>query len=184
MGWQGRRMLIYVGLTVDTKEWTQMMDEAREKLLAEAANLWGPQGSGRDGEELDRAVADIPGYLRAYYRRVETEDLTPPATLAAVARAHAELGLTRPQGRALVQITEAPDGGTGLTVDIVTDDMQYLVDSVTTELNRHLADIDVIIHPLLRVRRDVTGVMRGIRGRNNGGDDANAERDELTESWI
>ena len=164
-----------------------MMDEAREKLLAEAANLWGPRDSGR-GEELDRAVADIPGYLRAYYRRVDTEDLAPPARLAAVARTHAELGLTRPQGRALVQVADSPEGGTGLTVDIVTDDMQYLVDSVTTELNRHRADIYVIIHPLLRVRRDVTGGMRGIRGKNNGGaadpGQFDTEHDELAESWI
>ncbi len=180
-------MLIYVGSTVDTKEWTHMMDEAREKLLAEAGNLWGPRGSGPGSEELDRAVADVAGFLRAYYRRFDTEDLAPPAKLAEVARTHAELGLTRPQGRALVQVTESSDGGSGLTVDIITDDMQYLVDSVTTELNRHRANIDVIIHPLLRVRRDVTGAMRGIRGMNDGAAGpgrSGAEYAELTESWI
>ena len=49
-------------------------------------------------------------------------------------------------------------------VDIVTDDMPYLVDSVTTELNRHEAEILLLVHPLLRVRRDVTGGLRGILG--------------------
>ena len=49
-------------------------------------------------------------------------------------------------------------------MDIVTDDMPYLVDSVTTELNRHEAEIRALVHPLLRVRRDVTGALRGILG--------------------
>jgi NAD-specific glutamate dehydrogenase len=80
-----------------------------------------------------------------------------------VAQAHALLGLTRPQGRALVQVREPGDAQlhsvsrSGLVVDIVIDDMPYLVDSVTTELNRHEAEIRLLVHPLLRVRRDVTG---------------------------
>ena len=83
-----------------------------------------------------------------------------------MAKAHAQLGLRRPQGRALVQVREPADAHlnpvsrSGLVVDIVTDDMPYLVNSVTTELNRHEAEILLIVHPLLRVRRDVTGGLR------------------------
>jgi glutamate dehydrogenase len=151
-----------------------MMDEAREKLIAEAGRAWDSQ------PEL--AVGDVGGFLRAYYKRVATEDLTPPDELAAVARQHTELGVRRPQGRALVKVSEPAATAPSIIVDIVTDDMPYLVDSVTTELNRHRADIDSIIHPLLRVRRDVTGVMQGIRGLNGGsGPD---DLGELTESWI
>src|SRR5581483_5414266 len=144
-----------------------MSDEARDRLLADAEKLW----SGGDEPALD-----VPGFLRAYYRRVATEDLAPPAELMSVARAHASLAVTRPQGRALVRVSQDLS-----TVDLVTDDMPYLVDSVTTELNRHLADINVILHPLLRVRRDVTGALRGIRGVNG---DRDTEPDELVESWI
>ena len=75
-------------------------------------------------------------------------------------------------------------------MDIVIDDMPYLVDSVTTELNRHEAEIQVIVHPLLRVRRDVAGALRGILGvcaddapPDQPGDSATAAG-ELTESWI
>jgi glutamate dehydrogenase len=153
-----------------------MADVARQDLFAEAGKLW--VGS----EDLDQAAGDLARYLEAYYRRVDTEDLAPPARLAAIARAHALLGLRRPQGRALVDVhseAEAPAGP--MTVDIVTDDMPYLVDSVTTALNKHRANIEVIIHPLLRVRRDVTGVMRGIRGVNGEKD---LEPDELIEAWI
>ena len=145
---------------------------------------WTAQALG-DGSGGD----SISCYLRAYYQRLATEDLAPPSRLAAVAEAHARLGLRRPQGRALVQVREPDDAHlnpvsrSGLVVDIVTDDMPYLVDSVTTELNRHEAEILLIVHPLLRVRRDVTGGLRAILGVC-GDDDPAAATDEQTESWI
>ena len=54
--------------------------------------------------------------------------------------------------------------------------------SVTTRLNRHQADIGLLVHPVLRVRRDVTGALREIVGVCS--DDVPATTDELTESWI
>jgi glutamate dehydrogenase len=169
-------------------------DEVRDALLAKAHKAW------RADPALDpRALGDGSGgdsvscYLRAYYQRVATEDLAPPSRLAAVASDHARLGLSRPQGRALVQVREPDDAHlnpvsrSGLVVDIVTDDMPYLVDSVTTELNRHEAEILLIVHPLLRVRRDVTGALRGIIGvcaDDTPRSDGTAGADELTESWI
>ena len=166
-------------------------DEARNALLAKAHEAW------KDDPALDRqALGDGSGgdsvscYLSAYYQRVATEDLASPSRLATVAEAHARLGLRRPQGRALVQV-RAPDGAhlnplsrSGLVVDIVTDDMPYLVDSVTTELNRHEAEILLLVHPLLRVRRDVTGALRGILGVCGDIDQDQPGGGELTESWI
>jgi glutamate dehydrogenase len=169
--------------------------ETREALLVKAAQAW------LDDPALDPALLGGEGdsvlcYLRAYYHRVATEDLPSPSRLAAVAQAHAELGLLRPQGRALVQVREPghayldPVSPASLVVDIVTDDMPYLVDSVTTRLNRHQAEIQLLIHPLLRVRRDVTGGLREIVGvcseaeaQDKPGDGATAAG-ELTESWI
>ena len=171
-------------------------DEAREALLAKAAQAW------EDDPALDpRAIGDESGedsvlcYLRAYYQRVATEDLAPPSRLAAVAQAHARLGLSRPQGRALVEVREPADAQhpvsrSGLVVDIVTDDMPYLVDSVTTELNRHEAEIRLLVHPVLRVRRDVTGALRGILGicadqaAQYTYDDVAFAAGEVIESWI
>src|ERR1051325_944848 len=101
-------------------------DEAREALLAKAAQAW------EQDPALDpRALGDgsVLCYLRAYYQRVATEDLAPPSRLAAVAQAHARLGLSRPQGRALVQVREPADAQlhsvsrSGLVVDIISDDM-------------------------------------------------------------
>src|ERR1035438_1548476 len=142
-------------------------DEAREALLAKADEAW-PDDSALDPDVLGGTSDDVSCYLQAYYQRVATEDLAPPARLAAVAEAHAQLGLHRPQGRALVQVREPgdldPASRTSIFVDIVIDDMPYLVDSVTTELNRHEAEIQLLMHPVLRVRRDVAGGLREILG--------------------
>ncbi len=156
-------------------------DKARDALLAKAAEAW--------REDPVLANDDVSCFLDAYYQRVAAEDLAPPSRLAAVAEAHAKLGYNRPQGRALVQVREAghayldPLTSSGLVVNIVTDDMPYLVDSVTTELNRHQAEVQMIVHPLLRDRRDVTGALRAIIGVC--GDDVDpAATGELVESWI
>ncbi len=167
-------------------------DEVRDALLAKAVQAWedDPALDARVlglQEQGDGSEDSVACFLRAYYQRVATEDLAPPSRLAATAQAHARLGHHRPQGRALVQVREPGDAQlhpvsrAGMVVDIVTDDMPYLVDSVTTELNRHEAEIQLLVHPLLRVRRDVTGTLRGILGVC--GDDE-AEAGELTESWI
>jgi glutamate dehydrogenase len=169
--------------------------QTREALLVKAAQAW------VDDPALDRAVFgdgdSVRCYLRDYYHRVATEDLPSPSRLAAVAEAHAELGLLRPQGRALIQVREPghahldPVTPASLIVDIVTDDMPYLVDSVTTRLNRHKAEISLLVHPLLRVRRDVTGALREIVGvcseaaaQDKPGDGATGATGELIESWI
>src|ERR1700729_1691238 len=101
-------------------------DEVRDALLAKAGEAW-QEDPALDWQVLgDGSGGDsISCYLRAYYQRLATEDLAPPSRLAAVAEAHARLGLRRPQGRAVVQVRE-PDGAhlnpesrSGLVVDIV-----------------------------------------------------------------
>ena len=73
-------------------------DKAKEALLAKAAEAW--------REDPVLAEDDVCCFLDAYYQRLATEDLAPPSRLAAVAEAHARLGRSRPQGRALVQVRE------------------------------------------------------------------------------
>ena len=164
-------------------------DEAREPLLAEAATLWADtDGTDRVAPPGDagQAVGVREGFLGAYYRLVATEDLTTagPRRVAAVAAWHAALGASRPQGRAVVQVREAGEASltaAATVVDIVTDDMPYLVDSVTMELNRHSADIRLLVHPLLTARRDVTGSAQAIM---LGGVGAEPAAGALPESWI
>jgi glutamate dehydrogenase len=153
-------------------------DEARNETLAAAAAMWPTADDGS-------APPGGPGFVGAYYRFVATEDLVLAGAgrLAVTAARHAALAAVRPQGRAVVQVRDAGDAsltGAGTVVDIVTDDMPYLVDSVTIELNRHGADVRLIVHPLLTVHRDVTGATQGAILPRTGEETPDASQ----ESWI
>ena len=165
----------------------ELAEDSRQTVLAEAAALWaaGDSEVAPPGDP-GRAVGDPPGFLAAYYRLAETEDLTTagPQRVAAVAAWHAVLGASRPQGRAAVAARESGKAsltGAGTVIDIVTDDMPYLVDSVTMELNRHQTDVRLIMHPLLTVHRDVTGIAHGTVQPNIG---AEPPAGTIQESWI
>ena len=145
--------------------------------------------------DLREAVGDLTGYLHAYYRHVAAEDLAAfgAGRLAAVASQHAALAARRPQGGLVSGSPPPPRAAAGpagaiaafgpvrVVLNIVTDDMPFLVDSVTMELNRHQADINLIVHPRLVVYRDVTGALHGVSGSLNG---ARPAPGEITESWI
>ncbi|GAA2623022.1 NAD-glutamate dehydrogenase [Actinomadura fulvescens] len=155
------------------------LDQAKDDLLRRAAETWA-QGVGARGGDLEEAVA----YLRLYYRHVAPEDLLSrdPADICGPAMAHRVLGEERPQGRAKVRVftptLEEYGWDPGHTVvQVVTDDMPFLVDSVTMELNRHELTAHLIVHPLLGVDRDVAGHMKAFRGKL----DSDADIDE---SWI
>ena len=166
-------------------EATMASDDIRDDtkaLLAKAAALWADGGveggstappAAPDASAAGHEVGDRIAFVTAYYRRVAPEDLIAagPDRLAETVARHAALGASRPQGRPAVGVLPAQSSGgavgaltsAGTIVDIVTDDMPYLVDSVTMELNRHAADIRLIVHPVLTVRRDVAGTAQGSR---------------------
>jgi glutamate dehydrogenase len=152
-------------------------------LLDEAAKLAAAQTADQSGG----GVGDLRHFLGAYYRQMPAEELIAagPARLAGVATEHARLAASRPQGRALVQVS--PGGMCSAleeqrgAVDIVTDDMPFLVDSITMELTRHGLDSFHIIHPQLLVRRDIAGTLWEVVGSLR---DARHAHDEIPESWT
>src|SRR6202000_3022856 len=156
---------------------SETVDEARDSAFDRAAHsaMADPGGTAA-------AVGDLTAFLRAYYRHVATEDLV-TFEPGQVAEADPETaGGESRGGSGGPAAAIAAFGPVQTVVDIVTDDMPYLVDSVTMELNRHQADISLIVHPRLAVRRDVTGALRGVTGTGNGA--ADATPDALTESWT
>ncbi|QWZ10589.1 NAD-glutamate dehydrogenase [Nocardioides panacis] len=97
----------------------------------------------------------------------------------------------RPQGTANIHVftpTVAEHGwsaGGHTVVEVVTDDMPFLVDSVTMELNEQNREVHVVVHPQILVRRDITGQLEEIFT----GDDQQLDRAELPhdmsrESWM
>ncbi len=155
------------------------MSESKQDLLAKAAVMAEPVSG----------VGDVANYLHAYYRHVEVAELGAAGAdrVAAVALAHASMAADRPQGRALVEVR--PGDGAALdasseVIDIVTDDMPFLVDSITMELANHGLSARLVVHPQLRVRRDVTGALREVVGRVTAEVDGRSGHDELVESWT
>jgi glutamate dehydrogenase len=151
-------------------------------LLDEAAKL-----AAQTVEPGEGGVGDLRNFLTAYYQHMPVEELfaAGPGRMAGVATEHARLAAKRPQGRALVQVSaggmcSALEVSRG-AVDIVTDDMPFLVDSITMELTRHGLDSFHIIHPQLLVRRDVTGTLWEVVGPLH---QARHQHDEIVESWT
>ena len=162
------------------------LEQSRQQLLHSAAELADHMG----GERLE-------GFLRRYYRHVATEDLLTRAAedLLGAALTHRQLAQTRPVGTAKVEVFnpefEEQGWASGHTVvQIVTDDMPFLVDSVTAELMRMGRTVHIVVHPLMLVRRDATGELEEILDRgaaDSGGVDGGgpaAEFGVLRESWM
>ena len=129
-------------------------------------------------------VEDLVGQ---YYRHVPTEDIDhrEGAELLGAVESHLDLARERPPGKARVRVfspEEQRDGWTagGTVVEVVTDDMPFLVDSVSSELNRLGRPLRLVIHPVVTVRRDLAGTLQEILPPGTPPDG----HDLLAESWI
>ncbi|WMX46746.1 NAD-glutamate dehydrogenase [Streptomyces roseicoloratus] len=169
------------------------LDEAKAELLDRAARVaenspvGGRLPTGPDnGKRPDHAT--VLDYLQRYYLHTAPEDLADrdPVDVFGAALSHYRLAENRPQGTANVRVHTPTVEENGWTcshsvVEVVTDDMPFLVDSVTNELSRQGRGIHVVIHPQVTVRRDVTGRLIEVLARRPEGE---LPHDALTESWI
>ncbi|MEU9114198.1 NAD-glutamate dehydrogenase [Streptomyces sp. NPDC048483] len=173
------------------------LDEAKTELLARAARVAesSPAGGHLPVRGLDPET--LTGYLQRYYLHTAPEDLTDrdPVDVFGAALSHYRLAEMRPQGTANVRVHTPTVEENGWTcshsvVEVVTDDMPFLVDSVTNELSRQGRGIHVVIHPQVIVRRDVAGKLievfdaNGDVHPNGNGKAAERPHDAVTESWI
>ncbi len=141
---------------------------------------------------------DLRGFLSRYFRDVADDDLRAwdPADVAGCGLRHHQLASRRAAGTASVRVylptVDEHGWSTGHTVvEIVNDDMPFLVDSVTAELSRQGRGIHLVIHPTFAVRRDDRGnlleVLDGTPSTLDPGDgdaDATGPADARVESWI
>ena len=114
----------------------------------------------------DKQCSSCESFVRQYYHRVPAEDLVTrdPLDLYGAAVAHWNLALLRAPGQAKVHVDNPDFEAHGwrsphTVIEIVSDDMPFLVDSVTMELSRQGYSIDLMIHPVIRVRRDQHGAL-------------------------
>ncbi|MBV8989179.1 MAG: NAD-glutamate dehydrogenase, partial [Solirubrobacterales bacterium] len=100
-------------------------------------------------------------FVRQYYQWVPAEDLAgrSPLDLYGAAVAHWNLAQRRAPGEAKVRVYN-PDleqhgwQSPHTVVEVVSDDMPFVVDSINIELARNGYGIDLVIHPVIQVRRD------------------------------
>src|SRR5436305_14523559 len=151
----------------------QRKSDLVEKLIAEARTRVG-------GDEAD----SVETFLRRYFALVAPDDIisTSVATLLGGALSLWEFGRQRTPGTAKVRIfNPGAENGWSLehtVIEIVNDDMPFLVDSVSAEINRRERNIHLLLHPVLRVRREQDGRRVEIT------DTMNAPTDVMVESYM
>ena len=124
-------------------------------------------------------VAPCEAFVRQYYQWVPAEDLADrnPLDLYGAAVAQYNLAQQRKPGEAKVRVYNPDFEQHGwqsphTLIEIVSDDMPFIVDSVTMQLGRLGYDIDLVIHPVMRIRRDADGHMIEVLDPDAHADDA------------
>src|SRR5262245_55671654 len=108
--------------------------------------------------------AAVERFVDAYFQQVAPEDLMERRAddLYGAALSHLNFARKREPGKPKLRvfnptIEEHGWQSTHTVIEIVNDDMPFLVDSVTMEVNRHGLTLHLIIHPIMMARRRADG---------------------------
>ncbi len=120
--------------------------------------------------QLDATQAALAeAFARLYYGGADSLELgeRDPADLAGAAAAHLDLGRRlagdAPKLRVVNPRLDAHGWqSTHTVVQIVGDDMPFLVDSTTMEINRQGLALHLVVHPVMRVVRDAKGRLQSV----------------------
>lgn len=106
----------------------------------------------------------LENFIRHYYSAVAGQDLLQrsPSELYGAAMAHFEFASKRTPGKPSIRIynPSAKTHGyksTHTVVEMVNDDMPFLVDSTSMALNKHGYSIHLTVHPIFKATRDKRG---------------------------
>ena len=141
-----------------------------ERLVAAAVSLAGN----------DHVTASL---VDRFWRFAPDEELVgfTPEEMYAAALDHRELAAARLPGELKVEISPPDRDEPRTVVSIVTDDMPFLVDSVTALLTAHQLEVHLLVHPLIVVRREPLGALAQVEADVEPDD---AIDGDLVESWI
>ncbi|WP_460466383.1 NAD-glutamate dehydrogenase [Calidifontibacter terrae] len=129
-------------------------------------------------------------FFDRYYKHLADDDLAEmgPDNLRGILLSHQDLAKVRPQGTANIQLLH-PRGENGWScsypvLQIVAEDMPFLVDSITAELARRGRRVHLIVHPQIWVRRDAAGELVEVLDIEEQRADDPAAMDAIAESWM
>ncbi len=132
--------------------------------------------------ELVRASgpAGADEFVRRYYEQLGDDDLATWSVdaLADAALEHWRNASRRMPGETLVHVYTPAHGHT--VIDVVLDDMPFVVDSLTMALDRRNLGVHLVVHPILRVVRSASGELLGMADTMPAGTTA----DPQLESWT
>ncbi len=147
--------------------------------------------------QIAEAFADLPGgrddpaFIERYFRHVPLDELAerPRRRMAGAAAAHLALAQDRVAGTSKVRIfnpSVETDGWSSpnSVAMVVTDDMPFLVDSVTGCLVTEGYDVLLVVHPQLTARRDAMGRLDAITDSDPSARGAARSVGEIAESWM
>src|SRR5579863_1101518 len=110
------------------------------------------------------AAAELESFIRSYYDDIAEEDILthPPEELYAAALSHWEFGAKRTPGEVKLRVFNPASKKGGwksahTIIEMVNDDMPFLVDTTTMTLSRLGLGIQLTVHPIYRVTRDGKG---------------------------
>ena len=127
-------------------------------------------------------MAVDPALVHQYWRLVPDEELVGrhPQELVAATAAHRALAEQRLPGQLKLRIS-TPADGSHTALEIVTDDMPFLVDSVTGALTARDLDVHQLVHPQVVVIREVLGKLTEVFP---GVEPEDAGPGRMVESWM
>ena len=138
--------------------------DQKKKLLDPVLKLASERQSGA-------AAREAQAFLTLYYEQVDVEDLAvrPVEDLYGAAIAHLAFARDFSSGTPKMRVFNPQSDEHGWSsphtvIEFVNDDMPFLVDSVTMELNRQGYTLHLFNHPLLRTRRDKEGRLASFGG--------------------
>ena len=139
-------------------------DQARAIVMEGVEARWG-ESCRRDGFMV-HGVTALP---RHYFAGVSTQDLRARDCdqLFGALRSHWRFGLSRRSSQSSVRAFSPDAGRNGWdapvsVLQIVTDDAPFLVDSVAMATRRIGLGIELVVHPVLWVRRDGDGALEAL----------------------
>ncbi len=152
---------------------TGTIEAQKAALVGDAQILADQQTEAAEHAALHRFIAEL-------YEHAPPSDVAArtPADLCGAALALWRFGAHRRSGSAKVRVYNptSRDGWTSphTIVEIVNDDMPFLVDSVTAAVNDGGREVRLVIHPVLSVSRDEAGSLIGLDPPAGG----------MRESWM
>ncbi len=132
-----------------------------------------------------RASFDI--FARACFHHLDTDDLAVRSSedLLGALLSSWQFGAERLPGKARLRVISPSLAEHGwasrhTVIEIINDDMPFLVDTTSMEVNRQGLSLHLIVHPVLAAQRDAQGRLQSLRELGADTQDASA----LRESWM